>query len=256
MTVEQMMRRHIADWCYAKWGPAAPSYSLIRKRALSAQQLLMFREAATAIRELGTLKSLYRTGLTVPVLKSIVRRQKAAWLRQGIRLGVVTIDHMGLVLASGSAQKRSEAQGEVARDTKRIASELEVPVIALVQLSRKVEERDDCRPRLSDVRDSGEWEENADGVIGLYREAYYAQRETEPKRHDLKLAWEDRRSSKWVDAMFLKIREGEMQTVQLWADLPRNAIRGGIPDSAFLGSHVDLLDPDQALLHDTATLFE
>jgi replicative DNA helicase len=159
---------------------------------------------------------------------------------------------MGLVRSSAATRGRSEAQGEVARDTKQLAGELDTAILALVQLSRKVEERDDKRPMLSDLRDSGEWEENADGVIGCYREAYYAQREPEPKRRDLKLLWDERRESRIVDAMFLKIREGEARTVHLWADMGRNAIRGEAPASHYggganLGRLPDLLDPDVAL---------
>ena len=92
-------------------------------------------------------------------------------------------------------------------------------------------------------------------MVGFYREAYYAQRELEPKRHEERLLWEERRSSPWVEAIILKIREGEAQTVKLWADMGRNAIRGGIPDSAYRGSGLDfspryqpdLVDPDVAL---------
>lgn len=255
MTVEQMMRRHICDLAYAKYGNDAPSYSKVRKRAITPSQRQMLEEVGREIRKLDTMRSLYRTGLTVPSLRAIIRRQKSAWARKGIKLGLVSIDHMGLVRSSAATRGRTEAQGEVARDTKQLAGELDVAILAIVQLSRKVEERDDKRPMLSDLRDSGEWEENADGVIGFFREAYYAQREPEPKRHDLKILWDERRTSKFVDAIFMKIREGEMQTVKLWADMGRNAIRGEAPPEYYgarginFPAQVDLLDPGVALPH-------
>lgn len=235
MTVGQLTRRHITDLAYALHGPDAPSYSNIRKRNVTAEQLAIFRESAMAFRRIDTLKLLYRTNLTIQTLRSTIRRQKAAWSRIGVKLAMVSVDHAGLVRASQAAQRghRSEAQGEIARDMKQLAGELDVALAVVVQLNRKVEDRDDKRPQLADLRDSGEWEENADGVIGFYREAYYAQRELEPKRHEEKLLWEERRSSPWIEAILLKIREGEAQTVKLWGDMARNAIRGGIPDSAY-----------------------
>lgn len=232
MTVEQMMRRHIADLGYELHGSQAPNYSAIRKRSLSPEQRLVFNEATAEVRALRTLRSVYRTGLTVSAVRSLARRQKAAWDREGIDLGLVIVDHVGLIRPSYGIQKRSEAQGEVARDTKELAGSLTCPILSLVQLNRQVEARDNKRPLLSDLRDSGEWEENADGCVGCYREAYYAQNEREPKGHEQKLLWDERRTSKTVEAIVLKIREGEMQTVKLWADMGRNAVRGFLPEIA------------------------
>lgn len=258
MTVEQMMRRHVSDRAFEMFGAPAPSYSTIRKRAMSREQRQMFDAAAGELRTLGTLKSIYRTGLNVAGIRSVVRRQKSAWSRVGVKLGLVIVDHVGLIRATAAPRGRSEAQGEVAREMKELPGEFEAPVLALVQLNRKVEERDDKRPMLSDLRDSGEWEENADGVIGVYREAYYASREPEPKRHDLKLLWDERRSSVMIDAILMKIREGQMQTVKLWTDMGRNAIRGYQPENSLYvpsAPLIDLLDPDQALPPTTARDF-
>lgn len=248
MTNEQMMRRHIADMGYRLAGPEAPSYSAIRKRMLTHRQREIFNEAVHVLRQLKTLKSLYRTGLTISNLRTIVRRQMSMWAREGIKVGLVTVDHVGLLRAATSSRGRTEAQGEIARELKEMAGDLDIPLLALVQLNRQVEARDDKRPMLSDLRDSGEFEENADGVIGVYREAYYALREPEPKRHDLKLLWDERRTSRAVDAMFLKIREGQMQTVKLWADMGRNAIRGAAPENYYRTTPlIDMLDPDAPL---------
>lgn len=259
MTVAQMMRRHIADFCFEMFGPDGPTYSAMRRRALTESQQRMMREAAKRLRDLDTLKCLYRTGLTIRAIRALARRQKAVWARKGIRLGLVVIDHVGLVVGSSQTRGRTEEQGEVARDTKSLAGDLDCAVMGLVQLSRRVEERDNKRPRLDDLRDSGEWEQSADGVIGLYRDAYYAVREPEPKRRDDKILWDERCSSPMVDALLLKVREGEVQTVKLWADMGRNAIRGYAPESLFARSYPNnlerLLDPDEPL-DDAARLFE
>ena len=97
-------------------------------------------------------------------------------------------------------------------------------------MNRQNENREDKRPQLSDLRDSGSWEQDADFVIGWYREAYYAQRQTEPKK-DLEWAeWDRARKSRTIEAIILKARAGACSTVNLWGDVARNAIRGEVPD--------------------------
>jgi replicative DNA helicase len=258
MTVEQMMRRHIADLCFEMFGTDGPTYSGMRRRVLTGAQQRMMAEAAARLREMDTMRMLYRTGLTIRGIRSLARRQKAVWARKGIALGLVTIDHMGLVRGTQGHRGRTEDQGDVARDTLALAGELEVPMIALLQLSRRCEERDNKRPILSDLRDSGEWEQAASGVIGVYRDAYYALREPEPKRADLKIQWDERCASVTVDALLLKVREGQTQSVKLWADIGRNAIRSHQPEQLYRSSQhrlIDLLDPDQALPSDEEGLF-
>ena len=245
MTIEQMTRRHVCDLAFEMFGHRAPNYSDVRKKRLTADQRQVFNEAMREWRSLAAWRGYYRTGLTVSGIRGLARRQKAVWLKQDIELGLVIIDHVGLIKPSWAARSRTEAQGEVARDTKELAGKpLDCAVLGLVQLARKVEERDDKRPLISDLRDSGEWEENADGVIGAYRPAYYAQRETEPKRHDDRVLWEERKASKHIEAIFNKIREGEAQTVKLWADMGRNAIRGEQPEAVFSSSLFGSLDPE------------
>lgn len=244
MTVEQMMRRHISDLAFETHGARAPTYSAIRQRTLTGEQRGMVTTAAADIRARGNLRMLYRTGLTVAALRSLIRRQIASWGRQDVEVGLVTVDHVGLLRSSGNTRGRTEAQGEIAREMKEMAGELNIPILAMVQLNRQVEARDDRRPQLSDLRDSGEWEENADGVIGTYRDAYYALKQVAPKRADEKIAWEERCRSKTIEAMFLKIREGEMQTVRLWGDMGHNAIRGHAPDSHYDAPLMNALNPD------------
>jgi replicative DNA helicase len=248
MTVEQLMRRHIADLAYEMHGADAPSYSAMRKRELTVDQKDIFYQSTQRLRDLKTLRLVYRAGLSIGNLRAMVRRQASKWSREGIRLGLISVDHVGLL--KGSTPKwqgqRAQEQGEIAREMKDLAGELDIPILALVQLSRRVEERDNKRPQLSDLRDSGEWEQSADGVIGVYRDAYYAEREMAPKRRDEILLWEERKMSKQVDAILLKVREGQTQTVKLWADMARNAIRGSAPD-IFMGrpSITAALNPDR-----------
>lgn len=235
MSVAQMMRRHVSDAAFAVYGQDAPTYKDIKRRQLTQSSRARVNHAADQIGGLP-LAMVKRTGLTLSALRSLVRRQTAEWARQGIELGLVTVDHVGLLQADGGGRDRYTDQTNIAIGMKALADELHVPVVALVQLSRKVEERDSKRPQLSDLRDSGAWEENADVAIGVYREAYYANKEQEPKGGSLKgdLAWDEwyrRRHSKVVEAILMKVREGEEATIPLWASIGHNAIRSADPES-------------------------
>ena len=107
-------------------------------------------------------------GLTSNQLLSRIRQLK---VQHGIR--VVTIDYLGLLSVNQKAERRDLALGEITRDLKNIAKLLGITIILLAQLSRKCEERADKRPILSDLRESGNLEQDADTVIFVYRDAYY-----------------------------------------------------------------------------------
>jgi replicative DNA helicase len=105
-----------------------------------------------------------------PMLSDILAKARRLKRREG-NIDLVVVDHAGLVEAGG--ENRQNSQSTVARALKGLAKELSCPVVALVQLSRKLEERNDKRPLLSDLRDSGEWEQSADVVAALYRDEVY-----------------------------------------------------------------------------------
>ena len=88
-------------------------------------------------------------------------------------LQAVVVDYLGLLLPSTPTASTYERISAISRELKRIALQLKVPVICLSQLSRGVESREDKRPRLSDLRDSGAIEQDADSVLFLYRDDYY-----------------------------------------------------------------------------------
>ena len=100
-------------------------------------------------------------------------RAKARRLHQQHTLGLVIVDYLQLMRPDHTIESRVQQVGEMSRGLKILARELEVPVIALSQLSRAVETRTDKRPILSDLRESGQIEQDADLVAFIYREEYY-----------------------------------------------------------------------------------
>ncbi len=118
-----------------------------------------------------------------PALTALELRARARRLarQHGGKLGLIVIDYLQLMSGSGKNDNRTAELGEISRSLKGLAKELQVPVIALSQLSRAVEQRTDKRPMMSDLRESGAIEQDADLIIFMYREAYY-----KPEEIDLK----------------------------------------------------------------------
>jgi len=113
--------------------------------------------------------------ITVAELRSKCRKYKLEH-----DLGVIMIDYLQLMSGSGRSDSRQQEISEISRSLKALARELNVPVIALSQLSRAVEQRPDHRPMLSDLRESGAIEQDADVVMFIYRDDYY-HKDTEKK---------------------------------------------------------------------------
>ena len=117
-----------------------------------------------------------------PDISAMEIRAKARRLKMDKDIGLIIIDYLQLMKTRSSAERRDLEISEISRSLKILAKELDVPVIALSQLNRKLEERSDKRPMLSDLRESGALEQDADVVAFIYRDEVYNRDENNPNR--------------------------------------------------------------------------
>ena len=136
-----------------------------------------------------------------PGITALELRTKARRIAHEGELGLIVIDYLQLLEPTTKTGNRVQEVSEISRALKLIARELNVPVIALSQLSRQVENRDDKRPQLADLRESGSIEQDADIVMFIYREAYY---NPETERENI------------TDLILAKHRHGATGTVELY----------------------------------------
>ncbi|MEX1326318.1 MAG: DnaB-like helicase C-terminal domain-containing protein, partial [Desulfobacterales bacterium] len=117
-----------------------------------------------------------------PSMTAMEIRAKARRLKMDKNLGLVIIDYLQLMQGRVGAERRDLEISEISRALKALAKELELPVMALSQLNRMLEQRTDKRPRLSDLRESGALEQDADVVAFIYRDDVYNKEEDNPSR--------------------------------------------------------------------------
>lgn len=117
-----------------------------------------------------------------PSLSAMEIRAKARRLKMDKNLGLIIIDYLQLMQARGTAERRDLEISEISRALKALAKELNLPVLALSQLNRMLEQRNDKRPRLSDLRESGALEQDADVVAFIYRDEIYNPDQNNPKK--------------------------------------------------------------------------
>jgi replicative DNA helicase len=109
-------------------------------------------------------------------------RAKSRRLKMENNIGLIIIDYLQLMKGRASAERRDLEISEISRSLKALAKELDIPVLALSQLNRKLEERSDKRPQLADLRESGALEQDADVVAFIYRDELYNKDENNPNK--------------------------------------------------------------------------
>ena len=154
-------------------------------------------------------------GISIAQIAARARRMK-----REKNIGCVMIDHIQLVAGSGRPENRVQEITEISKSLKVLAKELDVPVVALSQLSRGVDARDDKRPVLSDLRESGSIEQDADVVMFIYREEYYLKsREPDPGTPD-HAKWLEKceRAHRRAELLVEKHRHGATNKIELFFD--------------------------------------
>lgn len=210
MSSDQLATRILSD-------QSGISGDAIRKGNISKDDFRKFVEASQILSQIPLHID------DTPALTIGAVRQRARRLKRQHGLNLLIIDYLQLLRGTGSKQStenRVNEVSEITRGLKAIAKELDIPVIALSQLSRAVEQREDKRPQLSDLRESGSIEQDSDCVMFIYREEYYLSR-TEPEVGTEKhLEWQDRmaRSHNVSEVIIAKQRHGPIGTVKLFFD--------------------------------------
>jgi len=165
MSSEQLATRILAE-------QTKISGDKMRKAELNKQD---FNKIAKTSSELENLNLIIDDNpvLTIPTLRSRARR-----LKRLHEINLIIIDYLQLMSSSSNSRNDGRVQeiSEITRGLKSIAKELNIPIVALSQLSRQVEQRDDKRPQLSDLRESGTIEQDSDVVMFIFRESYYLER--------------------------------------------------------------------------------
>jgi replicative DNA helicase len=209
MSADQLATRILAE-------QSGISSENLRMGKISQQE---FRQLARAAAELQSLP-LYiddTPGLTIAALRTRARRLKR---QKGI--GLIVIDYLQLLQGSGknSNDNRVQEISEISRGMKQLAKELNVPVIGLSQLSRAVEQREDKRPQLSDLRESGSIEQDADIVLFIYREDYYLAAKQPADDHPDFAAWQEEMARAYgkAEVIVAKQRHGATGKIRLKFD--------------------------------------
>lgn len=156
-----------------------------------------------------------------PALTIAALRTRARRLKRQKGLGLVVVDYLQLLQGSSkNSDNRVNEISAISRGLKALAKELHVPVIALSQLSRAVEQRDDKRPQLSDLRESGSIEQDADAVMFIYRDEYYEARKEPDIDSEKHVLWQEKmnRIYNQADLIIAKQRHGPIGTIKLFFD--------------------------------------
>ncbi len=211
MSAEQLAMRLLAE-------VSGVSSDRLRKGEIDAAEFGRIRDAALEIQE-SPLYIDATGGLSIAKLTARARR-----LKRQVGLDLIVVDYLQLVTTDGSkGDNRVQEVSAITQGMKALAKELSVPIIALSQLSRKVEEREDKRPQLSDLRESGSIEQDADAVMFVFRESYYLGRAEPREGTPEHMTWQEEmdRVHGLAEVIIGKQRHGPIGTVRLSFDEDR-----------------------------------
>lgn len=206
MSSEQLATRIISEQS------EIPSYK-IRRGALSESDFIKLASCANSLNNLPLYID-HTGGISIAQLSSRARRIKRKY-----GLDVIIIDYIQLMTAGSNSSLNNRVQEitQITTGLKSLAKELNVPIIALSQLSRQVENRDDKRPQLSDLRESGSIEQDADVVLFVYREEYYVKQKEPTEESPEYLKWQETlaKAQGKAEVIIGKQRHGPTGTIKL-----------------------------------------
>lgn len=169
MSKEQLMMRMLCSW-------GKVDLKNLRTGFVSDEDFIRLTDAADVLSKASIFID------DTPALSTLEIRARSRRLKAEQGLDLIIVDYLQLMKASRYIDSREQEISEISRSLKALAKELEVPVVALSQLNRKVEERTDKRPKLADLRESGAIEQDADLILFLYRDEVYNKKEDNPKK--------------------------------------------------------------------------
>ena len=209
MSAEQLATRIISE-------QAGISSELIRRGKIDEGEFHRIVEVSQALQSLPLYIDA-TGGLTISQVAARARR-----LKRQRGLGLIIVDYLQLLAGSfrRAAEGRVQEVSEITTSLKALAKELNVPILALSQLSRQVENRDDKRPQLADLRESGSIEQDADVVMFIYREEYYLSRKEPRAGTPEHFEWQEEmeKATGITDIIIGKQRHGPTGTVHLQFD--------------------------------------
>lgn len=223
MNGSELGMRMVTDHCFQD-GRGIP-FSRVVDADLSDGQMRLLCRAQDQIKPYP-LRVADSGSVTMSRLSLGIRRTKRRMKAEGVDLKVVIIDYLQLLHPDSKTKSAYEAVSEISRGLKALSKDAGVTILALAQLSRAVETREDKRPQLSDLRDSGQIEQDADAVVFLYREEYYLER-AKPKsgveaQHEDMLAQARNR----ISLICAKRRNGRVGERLAWYFPTYQAVRG------------------------------
>lgn len=226
MPTNELRERLVSDLVYSSQAPI--KYFDIKNRNVEKFDIPRLKAGFDKMRNLPLFIS-DRGGYTVESIRRETRRLNRT-LGGDKTIDLMVVDYLQLMHGSTKRQSNRVLEiGEITGSLKRLAKELNIPILLLSQLSRALETRDDKRPILSDLRDSGSIEQDADTVIFVYRDHYYLERmnpKKDPEAHEDKLE----KAQDKVDLIIGKQRRGPTGLVKLDCFLHSNAVRDGMND--------------------------
>ena len=207
MSAEQLAARILSE------ASEVPSHQIRRGDLTEAE----FRRFVEAAKQLEACPLYIDDTPALPISQLAARARR---LKRTHGLDVLFIDYLQLVRPATAKDSRVNEVSEITQGLKAIAKELEIPVIALSQLSRQVENRDDKRPQLSDLRESGSIEQDADVVMFVYREEYYLHRAEPEIGTEKHMKWQEscERARNVGECIISKARHGPIGAIRMHFD--------------------------------------